>query len=255
MKAFATPLVMAIWLFATCGCKPEGQYQEPANVALSGDDFIRSCMAGDLSAVRAALDAGVDPDVYYSDGNTTCMIQAAAGGNLEIIRALIEAGADPDLKRTSDGYAALMTAALQGNAPVVRALIEGGADLDIANNFDQDAAAVARLRGHDTLADEIVEGRTTSTSPAPAETTDRRRVTAAVLGDDWPLTIQEGELDCPRPDEVVIWSGGRVYALNGRARSNPEYEDLERIWRDNPRSPGTKIPPSELIRRGLVLCN
>lgn len=224
-------------------------------MALSGDDFIGSCMEGDLSAVRAAIDAGVDPDVYYSDGNTTCMIQAAAGGNLEIIRALIEAGADPDLKRTSDAYTALMSAALQGSAPVVRALIEGGADLDIENNFEQDAVAVARLRGHDALADEIVESKKTSANTGSAAATNQRHVTAATFGDEWPLTIQEGELDCPRPNEVVIRSGDHVFALNGTARSNPDYEDLGRIWRDNPRLPGTKIPPSELIRRGLALCN
>lgn len=255
MKPHATLLAVTA-LLTLFGCEPNSQSadSDPATVAPSADDFMGSCMAGNLSAVQRALDAGIDPDVYYSDGNTTCMIQAAAGGNAEIVRALLEAGANPDLKRASDGYTALINAALQGRTGVVRVLIEGGADPTIENSFGQDAAAVARLRDHYALADEIASADGPSAAPEPTGSSDGRRVTAAMFGDDWPLTISEGELDCPRGNEVVIRSGGRVYALNGKARSNPEYEDLRSVWRDNPSLPGTKVPPSALIDRGLRLC-
>ncbi len=169
MRASVTPLAVAVLLLAVCGCEPDDQarYQEPTAVAPSADDFVESCMAGNVSAVRAGLDAGVDPNVYYSDGNTNCMIQAAAGGNVEIIRALLEREADPDLKRASDGYTALMNAALQGNAGVAPALLEGGADPSIENNFGQDAAAVARLRNHNALAEEIASADESSDDPEP----------------------------------------------------------------------------------------
>lgn len=80
-------------------------------------------------------------------------------------------------------------------------------------------------------------------------------------GERWPYTIPNGQILCREryagdflKKDVTITHDGNTYALNGSARGNSEYLPLERIWRDNPKSPGSKIDEKEIIQRGLDLC-
>lgn len=46
-------------------------------------------------------------------------------------------------------------------------------------------------------------------------------ITKAEYGEDWPYTVESGRLFCDPPgSNVVMESGGTVYALNGRAMGN-----------------------------------
>jgi hypothetical protein len=86
-------------------------------------------------------------------------------------------------------------------------------------------------------------------------------VTRAQFGNRWPYTIPGGVLACStrfvasyKKQDVTITHAGRTYAINGSARGSGLYAPLEDIWRDNPESPGSKIPEPGLIAKGLSLC-
>lgn len=140
------------------------------------------------------------------------------------------------------------------------------ADPTVKNNFGQDASAVARLRDHHVLASVIANAPVPGSHRTAVESTGDRHVTAAMLGDDWPLaTVQEGELDCVGYQQVVIRTSLGVIALNGQAMEEGSFISLQEnrdLWRDNPDlaeldlPPGSmKVPAAELIRRGLLLCD
>ncbi|MEE2566623.1 DUF2511 domain-containing protein [Hyphobacterium marinum] len=82
-------------------------------------------------------------------------------------------------------------------------------------------------------------------------------VTAAEFGDDWPFTVDSGRLSCRAPRQALFYANGRTYPLNGAASARSMdhgYASLDRIWRDNPDIPGTKISVGPMISRALELC-
>lgn len=79
------------------------------------------------------------------------------------------------------------------------------------------------------------------------------KVTRKQYGDEWPFTVEEGVIDCPKPSAAVFRHGGKVYALNGIAMSLG-YEELEPIWKDNPKIPGYKISIGSMIQLALKQC-
>lgn len=86
--------------------------------------------------------------------------------------------------------------------------------------------------------------------PAPAP----GYVSRAMLGDDWPLTVEEGQLRCIE-QAVTIVVDGTAYALNGVALQRDTSRDITPIWADNPTVEGLKKDLGPLIERGLALCN
>jgi ankyrin repeat protein len=56
---------------------------------------------GDEPALRAALDAGLDPNLANQNGWTLLML-ASVEGNLPLARLLIEKGSDPNLRNNKD---------------------------------------------------------------------------------------------------------------------------------------------------------
>lgn len=80
-------------------------------------------------------------------------------------------------------------------------------------------------------------------------------------GRKWPLTIQQGHLNCRsrtiaryEKKDVTITLDGKTWALNGSARGSGDFLPLEDIWRDNPEIEGAKMSVGDIIGRGLRLC-
>ena len=92
--------------------------------------------AGNLGAIRRALDDGADPNdlvpaLQDDDGTeyeTTALVQAVLSGQLEAAALLLDRGASPD-KPNSSGTTPLMTATGRGQAAMVGLLVEHGADV------------------------------------------------------------------------------------------------------------------------------
>ncbi|MDR1732400.1 MAG: hypothetical protein LBR61_09955 [Synergistaceae bacterium] len=66
--------------------------------------FIDLCGIGDLSAIKKALDAGMDVNIRTEGGNFATPLEAALGsalssGNAEVLRLLVERGADASYQR------------------------------------------------------------------------------------------------------------------------------------------------------------
>ncbi|WP_417589220.1 DUF2511 domain-containing protein [Pararhodobacter oceanensis] len=78
-------------------------------------------------------------------------------------------------------------------------------------------------------------------------------ISAETFGDQWPLTVDSGRIDCIAPNAAVFIHNGTTYQLNGMAQSRG-YALINPIWRDNPDIPGTKISISPLLRAALALC-
>jgi ankyrin repeat protein len=82
--------------------------------------------AGDVGAVKAALDGREDLDAPDSAYEATALQLAASGGDPEIVGVLLEAGADPDR-----GFleSPLFAAAAGKKPALVRLLLKAGADV------------------------------------------------------------------------------------------------------------------------------
>ena len=98
---------------------------------------------GNLPAVRALLQSGVNPDEYIDGLHEaektpicTALHIAAGRGHLGVVKALIEAGADVNKQEIDDlGRTPLMLAAAAGHTPVIMELIRAGANVNTAKNF------------------------------------------------------------------------------------------------------------------------
>lgn len=116
-------------------------------------------------------------------------------------------------------------------------------------NAPEAAAAVA--------APDPTEAPAPTNTAAPAATSEPSTppgyVSRDLLGDAWPLTVDDGVLAC-RDQAVVFTSGGTVYAINGTAKQRGDYADIAPIWADHPTIEGLKKDLSPLLERGLALC-
>lgn len=84
-------------------------------------------------------------------------------------------------------------------------------------------------------------------------------ISAEASGDAWPFTLAELHLQCLPGRAVVVMDveSGAMYAVNGHANAKARalaLEPLEKIWRDNPAIPGTKVSIGPVIEQGLALC-
>jgi len=80
-------------------------------------------------------------------------------------------------------------------------------------------------------------------------------IARADLGDKWPFTVEAGIVRCIAPrNEIIFIAEGTPYAVNGTAKSNPQYADIRPIWKDSPQIEGTKISLAPILNLGLSLC-
>ncbi|MCB0353365.1 MAG: ankyrin repeat domain-containing protein [Bdellovibrionales bacterium] len=91
------------------------------------DKLIKASMFGDAGQVKAAIEAGADPNT--KENNRPVISWAAQAGNLEVVQALLSGGADKDLV-DGIGHTALLRAADMGSVPVVKALAQAGANVN-----------------------------------------------------------------------------------------------------------------------------
>lgn len=88
-------------------------------------------------------------------------------------------------------------------------------------------------------------------------------INQADYGNQWPFTVPFGELNCHSRTaggyakrDITLTFGNKAYAINGSARGKGLYPgDLNEIWRDDPERPGSKLPVSSIIEKGLTFCN
>lgn len=78
--------------------------------------------------------------------------------------------------------------------------------------------------------------------------------TADALGWAWPLTVDEGDISCPGAGRLVFTADGTDYALNGLAKSENKYADIDPIWKADPDTEGLKIGIGDLIAYGNTAC-
>ncbi len=88
------------------------------------------------------------------------------------------------------------------------------------------------------------------------------KTTRSEYGDKWPFTVEEGVLSCTdtgrtvgttRMLEVTFTANGVTYGLNGTAKQNSRYSNVEAIWANDPSLPGTRKNITPIIDRGLAL--
>lgn len=90
-----------------------------------------------------------------------------------------------------------------------------------------------------------------SSSSTPSH---QRDISRTDLGDNWPLTVDRGTLECRDGSSVVFTVGGTTYAVNGTAKGAHRYAEIDAIWSADPNVAGLKKNIGPLIDKGLALC-
>jgi len=96
----------------------------------SAEDLIKAVRNGNLSAVRAALDAGAPVDLNDGQGTPGLPLGIACFmGHAKIVRELLERGAKVNLPDNRAPVSPLAMAVRGGHTGVVRLLVELGAEV------------------------------------------------------------------------------------------------------------------------------
>ena len=99
---------------------------KPSHIAdRHGPNIIASAFRGEVNAVKALLDTGVDPNFTFPDVDDTPLITAARQGHLNVVKLLIERGAHMEMG-TKYFSSALNAAALNSHKHVVDFLLSNG---------------------------------------------------------------------------------------------------------------------------------
>jgi Protein of unknown function (DUF2511) len=104
----------------------------------------------------------------------------------------------------------------------------------------------------------------TAIPPEPQQTSEpdanlgphSRLLRKSDFGDEWPLSVEQGVVECRDGAAVLFHAGGKTYPVNGTAKGwYKELPSIEEIWLENPSLPGTRINISPIIEAGRKLCN
>jgi len=110
----------------------------------------------DLEKVRAALDAGADPNVLRNDNGHSALSHHTEGKQTEIVTLLLSRGANPDFG-SSTGHTPLMAAARGGDLSLVRLLHEKGANLNAQSDAGWTALHNAAYWGRGPIIQYLME--------------------------------------------------------------------------------------------------
>jgi len=125
-----------------------------AGGAVGGEEFdaaetaklIAAVQAGNLVAVKAALDHGADPNAK-DNLDCTPLHNAAQLGHLDVVQALLAAGAEVNAKDNVD-RTPLHNAARRGHLKAVRFLLAAGAEVDAKSYSGYTPLYWAAAEGH-----------------------------------------------------------------------------------------------------------
>lgn len=93
---------------------------------------------------------------------------------------------------------------------------------------------------------------TVTATVAPGRAT---RAGFEAAGKTWPLTVDAGTLSCKGQAVWFTADDGRVFAVNGAARSQRPEARLDPVWRfDEAIGGGVRVSVGDLIAEGLKLC-
>ena len=150
----------------------EAKVEEAHLVNTNRSKFLMRWAAehGNVPAVRACLESGVDVDKVLSSDNRTALHNAAMHGRAATAKALIEAGADVNKlaspntvdesgKRTGvlHNVTPVCYAAERGHTHVVMELIKAGADLNQATSDGATPLYVAAHNGHEGIVAVLIQ--------------------------------------------------------------------------------------------------
>lgn len=90
--------------------------------------------------------------------------------------------------------------------------------------------------------------------PPPQLPPNTAYVSRAHFGNNWPLTVPDGFVECKNGYIALFHRGGMTWALNGSAKTFG-YPEIDPIWKDNPAIPGLKIAITPLLDLALKQCH
>ena len=135
-----------MWLLVFCLCV----YIITVCAESDDDNIFTKARAGDIGAVKAFLDNGVDPTTRDNNKGNTPLIIAAGRGHAGVINLLLEAGAsyeEATLVGIFEGKSALCWATSQGRVKAVVALLQAGADPNFVQQIGTFAGKTPNVGG------------------------------------------------------------------------------------------------------------
>jgi len=109
--------------------------------------FFSAVTEGNVAAVQAFIEAGVDVNDLRDINGDTALIFAALHKHTDILKALVEAGANLDMQG-ENGNTALLRAADKNDNEAIRVLIKAKANIDPVNKFRITPLTYCALHGN-----------------------------------------------------------------------------------------------------------
>lgn len=113
-------------------------------------DVWFATVAGDLDAVKAHIEGGLDVNKRNPDSGAPLLVVAAIFDHRDIAAALFDAGADANGRSYQNGATALHAAAFLGHADFVALLLENGADANALSDDGGTALQAAQANWQTT---------------------------------------------------------------------------------------------------------
>jgi hypothetical protein len=103
------------------------------------------------------------------------------------------------------------------------------------------------------------ESAQSSANSVAAARASMLEVSAASMGDKWPLTVDKGVLRCDTRGAIFIYVIGQgKFGVNSIADATKDFQDIRPIWRANPDPKmaklGLKVDITSLKAEGQKLC-
>ena len=149
--------------------KIEPHFVKLGKKVLIAEPFFWAAKYGNVPAVRACLESGVDVNKVVTLENRTALHVAAELGHAALVKALIEAGADVNKIASSDAVDSsgkrsvihnvtpVCFAAEKGHTPCVMELITAGADLNLAREGGCTPLYMAAQLGHEACVTSLIQ--------------------------------------------------------------------------------------------------